>query len=53
MLKATAGGGGMGLVVCQDEAELMRKFISTQERAKVSVPIDSQAFIEEMPVSLP
>ena len=53
MLKATAGGGGMGLVVCQDEAELMRKFIPTQERAKVSIPIDSQALIEEMPVSLP
>ena len=35
MLKSTAGGGGMGLVVCHDEDELTSKFVSTQERAKV------------------
>lgn len=34
MLKSTAGGGGMGLVVCQDADELRRKFTSTQERAQ-------------------
>lgn len=35
MLKSTAGGGGMGLVVCQDEHEVREKFAATQERAKV------------------
>lgn len=38
MLKSTAGGGGMGLVVCQDEGEVRNKFVSTQERAKVRFP---------------
>lgn len=37
MLKATAGGGRMGLVVCKDEVELKARFESTQQRAKVSV----------------
>lgn len=35
MLKSTAGGGGMGLVVCQDESEVRAKFEATQQRAKV------------------
>lgn len=35
MLKSTAGGGGMGLLVCYNEEELLKKFITTQERAKV------------------
>ncbi|KAG9312717.1 putative urea carboxylase [Chiua virens] len=34
MLKATAGGGGMGLVVCNDETELSARFTSTKERAE-------------------
>ncbi|KAI0046085.1 urea carboxylase [Auriscalpium vulgare] len=34
MVKATAGGGGMGLVVCNDERELRHKFGPTKERAK-------------------
>lgn len=36
MLKATAGGGGMGLVVCRSEDELREKIGSTMQRAKVS-----------------
>ncbi|GBE85595.1 Putative urea [Sparassis crispa] len=34
MLKSTAGGGGMGLVVCQNSEELRAKFSATQERAR-------------------
>ncbi|KDQ58291.1 hypothetical protein JAAARDRAFT_193705 [Jaapia argillacea MUCL 33604] len=34
MLKSTAGGGGMGLVVCNDEKELRERFVSTQGRAE-------------------
>ncbi|KAH7919924.1 hypothetical protein BV22DRAFT_1022136 [Leucogyrophana mollusca] len=34
MLKATAGGGGMGLVICQDEGELSTRFASTKQRAQ-------------------
>ncbi len=37
MLKSTAGGGGMGLVVCNSVEELREKFESTQARAQVSV----------------
>ena len=36
ILKATAGGGGMGLLVCQDIDDLSNCFISAQERATVS-----------------
>ena len=35
MLKSTAGGGGMGLVVCSSMDELREKFQSTQARAQV------------------
>lgn len=35
MLKATAGGGGMGLVACKDDTELSVQFESTKERVKV------------------
>lgn len=35
MLKATAGGGGMGMVICADEEALRRNFSVTQNRAKV------------------
>ncbi|KAF8837172.1 hypothetical protein BDN67DRAFT_973345 [Paxillus ammoniavirescens] len=34
MLKATAGGGGMGLVICKDEEELSIRFKNTKERAE-------------------
>ncbi|KAL1938008.1 hypothetical protein VTO73DRAFT_12019 [Trametes versicolor] len=34
MLKSTAGGGGMGLVVCYTADELRAKFASTQARAQ-------------------
>ncbi|TFY59196.1 hypothetical protein EVJ58_g5928 [Rhodofomes roseus] len=33
MLKSTAGGGGMGLVICRNAEELRTRFHSTQERA--------------------
>ncbi|KAG2155228.1 allophanate hydrolase subunit 2-domain-containing protein [Suillus bovinus] len=33
ILKATAGGGGMGLLVCQHGDDLYKSFISAQERA--------------------
>ena len=36
MLKATAGGGGMGLVICKDDTELSAQFKNTRERAEVS-----------------
>ena len=35
MLKSTAGGGGMGLVVCSTADEVEVKFASTQARAEV------------------
>ena len=35
MLKSTAGGGGMGLVVCSTVDELRAKFSSVQARAQV------------------
>ncbi|KAH7886782.1 allophanate hydrolase subunit 2-domain-containing protein [Phlebopus sp. FC_14] len=34
MLKATAGGGGMGLVICRDEGELSVQFKNTKQRAE-------------------
>lgn len=37
ILKATAGGGGMGMVVCSDESELKDRFQTTKDRAMVSV----------------
>ncbi|KAG2148952.1 allophanate hydrolase subunit 2-domain-containing protein [Suillus clintonianus] len=33
ILKATAGGGGMGLLVCRNGSDLSNSFISAQERA--------------------
>lgn len=36
ILKATAGGGGMGLVVCRNDDDLHEKFETTQRRAKAS-----------------
>ena len=36
ILKATAGGGGMGLVVCMNEDELRARFTSISARAEVS-----------------
>jgi urea carboxylase len=35
ILKATAGGGGMGMVVCDNEGELKERLANTIERAKV------------------
>ena len=35
MLKASAGGGGMGLIVCRNESELREQYPSSQQRAKV------------------
>lgn len=38
MLKSTAGGGGMGLVVCANDREVEEKFPVTQQRAQVCPP---------------
>ena len=35
MLKATAGGGGMGMAVCEDEQAVLSNFSVTANRAKV------------------
>ncbi|KAG6894029.1 hypothetical protein C0992_007751 [Termitomyces sp. T32_za158] len=35
ILKATAGGGGLGMVVCNDEKVLQERFLATQASAKV------------------
>ena len=35
MLKSTAGGGGMGLVVCGSVEDVREKFPATQARAQV------------------
>ncbi|EIW77496.1 AHS2-domain-containing protein [Coniophora puteana RWD-64-598 SS2] len=45
MLKATAGGGGMGLVICGSEEELKNRFEPTKERAKALFHNDG-VFIE-------
>ena len=37
LMKCTAGGGGIGLVTCQDAQEMKEKFESTQERAEVVI----------------
>ncbi|KAG6875088.1 hypothetical protein C0992_005252, partial [Termitomyces sp. T32_za158] len=34
ILKATAGGGGLGMVVCNDEKVLQERFLATQASAK-------------------
>lgn len=39
MLKATAGGGGMGLMICRDETELSTRLESTRERAEIGAPL--------------
>ncbi|KAH7906361.1 allophanate hydrolase subunit 2-domain-containing protein [Hygrophoropsis aurantiaca] len=45
MLKATAGGGGMGLVICHNEVELLDRFAPTKQRAQVLFQNDN-VFIE-------
>ncbi|KAI8976308.1 urea carboxylase [Trametes punicea] len=45
MLKSTAGGGGMGLVVCSSAEELRVRFASTQARAQTLFHNDG-VFIE-------
>ncbi|KAJ6622708.1 allophanate hydrolase subunit 2-domain-containing protein [Mycena sp. CBHHK59/15] len=35
MIKASAGGGGMGMVICEDEHALLGDFSHVKERAKV------------------
>ncbi|TCD67501.1 hypothetical protein EIP91_012306 [Steccherinum ochraceum] len=46
MIKATAGGGGMGLVVCRDVEELRSKLSTTQSRAQ-SLFHNGDVFIEK------
>ena len=37
ILKATAGGGGMRMVVCSNELEMKDRFQTTKDRAKVCI----------------
>ncbi|WCK56844.1 acetyl-CoA carboxylase biotin carboxylase subunit [Aneurinibacillus sp. Ricciae_BoGa-3] len=46
MLKASAGGGGIGMQICRDNAELMKAFASTKGRAKAYFGNDDM-FIEK------
>ncbi|KAK1232579.1 hypothetical protein PQX77_004290 [Marasmius sp. AFHP31] len=45
ILKATSGGGGMGMVICSSESELREKFEGTVDRAKALFG-DGRVFIE-------
>ncbi|KAH6955798.1 putative urea amidolyase [Ilyonectria sp. MPI-CAGE-AT-0026] len=45
MLKATAGGGGMGLLVCADEAEIRKNYQTVQSRG-ASLFKNSGVFVE-------
>lgn len=45
MLKATAGGGGMGLVVCHDEKELRQQFEAIRARSQTLFK-ESGVFLE-------
>ncbi|UZJ77266.1 acetyl/propionyl/methylcrotonyl-CoA carboxylase subunit alpha [Fictibacillus sp. KU28468] len=46
MLKASAGGGGIGMVRCDDEETLRKQFLSSQQRAKMYFGSD-RMFIEK------
>ncbi|MGC4375532.1 acetyl-CoA carboxylase biotin carboxylase subunit [Fictibacillus sp. Mic-4] len=46
MLKASSGGGGIGMVRCDDEPSLKKAFVSTQQRAKAYFGSDLM-FIEK------
>ncbi len=46
MLKASAGGGGIGMIVCRSEDELSKAFPSTQGRAKAYFG-DNTLFLEK------
>lgn len=50
MLKASAGGGGKGMRVCENEAELKEAFVSTVREAKSSFG-DDRVFIEKFIVN--
>ncbi|KAH6886239.1 putative urea amidolyase [Thelonectria olida] len=45
MLKATAGGGGMGLLICADEAEVRKNYQTVQSRG-ASLFKNSGVFVE-------
>ncbi|WHY74319.1 acetyl-CoA carboxylase biotin carboxylase subunit [Fictibacillus enclensis] len=46
MLKASAGGGGIGMVKCDNEETLKKQFVSSQQRAKMYFGND-RMFIEK------
>jgi propionyl-CoA carboxylase alpha chain len=50
MLKASAGGGGKGMRVCENDAELKDAFVSTVREAKSSFG-DDRVFIEKFIVN--
>ena len=50
MLKASAGGGGKGMRVCEDEADLKEAFVSAVREAKSSFG-DDRVFLEKFIVN--
>ncbi|MCM3768575.1 acetyl-CoA carboxylase biotin carboxylase subunit [Neobacillus niacini] len=46
MLKASGGGGGIGMVLCEDEQALVKSYASTKSRAKTYFGSD-EVFIEK------
>ena len=44
MLKATAGGGGMGLVICEKAEDVKEGFRMVQSRGKCSIAVLCRSF---------
>jgi acetyl/propionyl-CoA carboxylase alpha subunit len=47
MIKAAAGGGGMGMVICEDEHALLEGFTRVKKRAEVSVQTSFSSSINQ------
>jgi acetyl-CoA carboxylase biotin carboxylase subunit len=52
MLKASAGGGGIGMQICRDEAELRQAFQTSRNRAKAYFGNDDLFFVNYVEISL-
>ncbi|KAG6836661.1 hypothetical protein H0H93_005208 [Arthromyces matolae] len=46
MLKATAGGGGIGMVICEDEETLQEKFEGAKTNAKICGPPNNMEYLK-------
>lgn len=44
MVKASAGGGGMGMVICEDEQALIDAFSRVQKRAEASLATSPSSY---------